>query len=124
MSIGNKIWVISGGHIPLHSTGEEPAFTSRDVLCLLNTHPHEVRVRLTIYYEDKEPVGPYPIELTKNSVRQVRFNDLVDPFPIPLDTNYAAVVESEHPIFVQFTRIDTSGANMAMFSTMAFPADT
>lgn len=123
MSIGHKIWVIAGGQIPLHSNGKEPEYTSRDLVCLLNTG-NATKVKLTIYYEDRPPVGPYKIELAAKCVRHIRFNDLVDPLPFPLDTIYAAVVESESPIVVQFTRMDTGEANRATISTMAFPGDT
>jgi hypothetical protein len=123
MSTGHKIWVIAGGQIPLLSTGKEPGFTSRDVVCILNTG-EATKVNIMIYYEDKPPAGPYRIELKEICVRQVRFNDLVDPLPIPLNTIYAAVIESDNPVLVQFTRMDTGHANKALLSTMAFPGDT
>jgi hypothetical protein len=119
----HKIWVIAGGHIPLSSTGTEPAFTSRDQLCLLNTNAKPATVNIMIYYENDPPTGPYKIELKENCVRQVRFNDLVDPLPVSLDIPFAAVVESDVPIVVQFTRMDTSQSMLAGFSTMAFAAD-
>jgi len=56
-------------------------------------------------------------------VRHVRFNDLIDPQAMPLDTDYACIVESNVPVVVQFARTDTSQAENAIFSTMAFPAD-
>jgi len=36
----------------------------------------------------------------------LRFNDLDDPAPIPRDTDYASVFESDMPIIVQHTRLD------------------
>jgi Uncharacterized protein conserved in bacteria len=51
----------------------------------------------------------------------VRFNDLAHPVPIPVDTDYASVIQSNIPIFVQHTRLDTRQAGNALFSTMAFP---
>jgi hypothetical protein len=53
--------------------------------------------------------------------KHLRFNDLTDPAPIPLDTDYASVIESTHPIVVQHTRLDSRQAENALFSTMAFP---
>lgn len=119
----NNIWVIPAGHIPLQSTGEEPAFTSRDQICILNRNDAPAMITIMIYYENESPAGPYEIELKEKCVRQIRFNDLVNPFPISLDRNFAAVVESNIPIVVQFTRMDTSQAMLAGFTTMAFAGD-
>ena len=124
MKTGHKTWVIPGGHIPLLSTGTEPQFTSRDEICLLNTAAQEVKVTIMIYYEDREPVGPYKIELDAECVRHIRFNDLVDPLPLPLDMDFAAVIRSDVPIVVQFTRMQTGQSSLAGFSTLAFAADT
>lgn len=52
----------------------------------------------------------------------VRFNDLADPEPIPADTDFASVIESDVPIVVQHTRLDSRQAELALLSTMAFPA--
>ncbi len=54
--------------------------------------------------------------------KHLRFNELSDPAPIPLDTDYASVVESTVPIVVQQTRLDSRQAENALFSTVAFPA--
>jgi hypothetical protein len=121
--IGKKIWAIAGGHIPLHSHGHEPEFTSHDKLCILNTTNHEAEIEITIFYADREPIGPYPLTVPARRIRHVRFNDLIDPEAIPLDTDYASVIESNVPIVVQFSRLDTSQGENAMLSTMAYAID-
>ena len=121
-TIGKKTWVIVGGHIPLHSTGHEPECTSFDELCVLNTTDREARLSITIYYADREPVGPYPLKVQPRRTRHVRFNDLIDPQAIPLDTDYAAVVQSSVPVVVQFIRQDTGQAAKALLGTLAFSA--
>ncbi len=50
----------------------------------------------------------------------LRFNDLTDPEPIPLDTDYASVFESDVPIVVQHTRLDSRRAEISLLSTIAF----
>jgi hypothetical protein len=124
MSTGHKTWIIAGGHIPLRSTGDEPEFSSRDELCVLNTNAKPAKIAIMVYHEANPPAGPYKIELKEECVRHIRFNDLVDPLPISLDTGFAAVVTSDVPIVVQFTRMDTSHKMVAGFSTLAFSADT
>lgn len=119
--VGAKVWAIPGGHMPLRSSGAEPRATSCDELCVLNAGHTEVHLQLTLYYEDREPVGPYPLRVAAQRVRHVRFNDLIDPQALPLDTPYAALIVADHPVVVQFTRRDTSQQANAIATTLAFP---
>jgi hypothetical protein len=50
----------------------------------------------------------------------LRFNDLNDPQPIPRDTDYASVFESDVPIILQHTRMDSRHAEVALLSTIAY----
>ncbi|HZD44139.1 MAG TPA: sensory rhodopsin transducer [Methanomicrobiales archaeon] len=118
--IGRTVWVIPGGHIPLKSSGHEPEYTSRDVLCMLNTGDEDAEIRITIYYADREPAGPYPLKVAARRVRHVHFNDLIDPEAMPLDTDYGSIIESTVPIVIQFIRQDTSQAENALFSIIAY----
>ena len=120
-TIGAKVWAIPGGHVPLLSSGQEPRDTSCDELCVLNAGSADTQLQLTIYYSDQAPVGPYPLTVPAQRVRHVRFNDLIDPQALPLDTPYAVVVIADHPVVVQFTRRDTSQAANAIATTLAFP---
>ena len=120
-TIGSKVWAIPGGHMPLLSSGAEPRDTSRDELCVLNAGHFDAHLQLTIYYEEQEPVGPYPLKVAAQRVRHVRFNDLIDPQALPLDTPYAALIVADHPVVVQFTRCDTSQVANAIATTLAFP---
>jgi hypothetical protein len=94
--------------------------TSRDELRLLNAGEKEASVEITVVYTDREPIGPYRIEVEARRVRRVRVNDLIDPLPVPLETDYALTIESTAPIVVQFTRVDTSSAKNAAMGTLAF----
>jgi hypothetical protein len=120
-TIGRTVWAIPGGRIPVRSQGREPEFTSRDELCLLNTGSSEANVEITIFYADRDPVGPYRICVAARRTRIVRINDLIDPEAVPLETDYAGVVESDVPIVVQFNRLDSRQAENAITSTLAYP---
>lgn len=121
-ALGKKVWAIPGGHIPSASTGREPEHVSRDELQVLNTSGDDAELEITLYYADREPVGPYPLVVHPRRVRHVRFNDLIDPEAMPLDTHYACVVNSSVPVVVQFTRVDTSQAENALLGLLAYPA--
>lgn len=120
--IGHLRWVIAEGYIPGASTGPEPAMTSHETACILNLAAQDARVRITLYFADREPVGPYEVLVPARRTRHVRFNDLEEPAPVPRDTDYASLIESDVPIVVQHTRLDSRQAANALLSTMAFPA--
>jgi hypothetical protein len=121
--IGKQQWVIAEGYIPGKSSGEGRAFESHETACILNANDREAKVRITLYFADREPVGPYTIRIPPRRTRHVRFNDLQDPAPVPRDTDYSSVIESDVPIVVQHTRLDSRQAALALLSTMAFPGD-
>jgi hypothetical protein len=92
-------------------------------VCLLNASDRDAHVHITVFYSDREPVGPYRIVAPARRTKHVRFNDLDDPEPIPRDTDYASVIESDVPIVVQHTRLDSRQAENALLSTIAFASN-
>lgn len=114
---GKKIWCFAAGHIPLISHGDEPAFTSHDKIAVLNTSEYEATIRLTIYYENDKAITDHRITVPSNRIRKIRFNDLIDPLPIPLDTPFGFVLESDIEVIVQFSRMNTSSRSVAGFCT-------
>jgi hypothetical protein len=120
--IGHHRWVIADGYIPEGSHGPEPAMTSHETACLLNASASDARVRFTLYFADREPVGPYHVTVAARRTRHVRFNDLDDPAPVPRATDFSCVIESDQPIVVQHTRLDSRQAENALMTTIAYPA--
>jgi len=118
--IGRRRWAIAEGWIPSESTGSDPATMSHETACLLNAGDREARVAITVYFEDREPVGPYRVTVGARRTLHVRLDQLTDPAPIPRDTAYATVVESDVPIVVQHTRLDSRPHANALLSTIAF----
>lgn len=122
-AIGKKRWAIAEGYIPGESTGAGPAFTSHETACLLNAGDTEAKIAITIFFKDREPSGPYRVSVAARRTLHLRFNDLHDPEPIPVDTDYACVIESDVPIVVQHTRLDSRQAELALLSTIAYSSD-
>ena len=120
-SLGRRRWAIPEGYIPGWSHGPEPQFTSHETVCILNTGDRDAHVRITVYFSDREPVGPYEVTVPARRTRHVRFNDLEDPDPIPRDTDFASVIEADTEVVVQHTRLDSRQAENALLSTVAYP---
>jgi hypothetical protein len=121
-SIGRTTWVIAEGYIPGGSSGPEPQMRSHETTCIVNTGDRDARVRITVFFADREPVGPYEVSVPARRTVHQRFTELSDPQPVPRDTDYASVIESDVPIVVQHTRLDSRQAENALMTTIAFAA--
>lgn len=121
--IGRKRWAIAEGYIPEDSTGPAPEMTSHETVCILNAGERDADVRITVFFADREPAGPYRVPVAARRTRHVRFNDLEDPERIPRGTDFASVIESDVPVVCQHTRLDSRQAANALLSTLAYGAD-
>lgn len=119
--LGCRTWVIAEGWIPEESHGPEPAMTSHETACILNTGPADAHIEITVYFADRDPAGPYRVTVPSARTRHLRFNDLTDPEPVPRTTDYSSVLSSDVPVVVQHTRLDSRQAANALLSTVAFP---
>ncbi|MFI6990483.1 sensory rhodopsin transducer [Nonomuraea wenchangensis] len=122
--LGRTTWIIAEGYIPPESTGEGRAFVSHETACMLNTGPVPANVEITLFFPDREPVGPYRVVVPPRRTLHQRFNDLHEPEPVPKGSDYASVIVSDVPIVVQHTRLDSRQPALALLSTIAFPAGT
>ncbi len=120
--IGATHWAIAEGYIPEGSHGPQPQMTSHETACILNTNQNDAQVEITLYFSDRDPVGPYRLTVPAQRTRHIRFNDLQDPAQVPRDTEYASVITADIPIVVQHTRLDSRQAELALLSTVAYPA--
>jgi hypothetical protein len=94
--------------------------TSHETACLLNAGDQDAEVEVTIFFTDREPVGPYRVTVPARRTLHLRFNELDDPEPIPRATPFASVIESRVPVVVQHTRLDSRQAELALLSTIAY----
>lgn len=118
--IGRKHWAIAEGYIPSESSFSDRALISHETACILNAGPVDAQVTITLYFADRDPVGPYQVTVPARRTSHLRFNDLKDPAAVPRDTDYSSVFESDQPIVVQHTRMDTRRAEISLLSTIAF----
>lgn len=121
--IGHRRWAIPEGYIPSGSVSQDHALISHEACCLLNAGDEDANIEITLYFTDREPVGPYKVTLGGRRTLHLRFNDLTDPAPVPRDVSYASVIESSAPIVVQHTRLDSRHPNIALLSTVGYAED-
>jgi hypothetical protein len=90
---------------------------------MLNAGDEDAHVRITLFFTDRDSAGPYDVVVPARRTLHLRFNDLEDPEPVPRDTDYASVIESDVPIVVQHSRLDSRQAELGLLTTIAFAAD-
>ena len=122
-AIGRTRWAIAEGYIPPHSTGNSREMTSHEAACILNAGDQPAQIAITVFFKDREPAGPYRVTVPAMRTLHLRFNDLNDPEPIPRGTDYASVFESDVPVVVQHTRLDSRQAALGLLSTIAYSSD-
>jgi len=120
--IGHRVWAIAEGYIPSKSFSADQDLVSHETVCILNTSNSPALIEISVYFEDRDPVGPYCLSVPAQRTLHLRFNDLNDPAPIPRDTSYASLIRATVPIVVQHTRLDSRDPHIALLSTIAFPS--
>lgn len=119
-AIGSQVWAIPEGYIPSGGIKGGPQLVSHEAACILNAGDSEAQLTITLFFEDREPAGPYHATVGARRTLHLRFNDLADPEPVPRDTNYASLITSTQPVIVQHTRLDSRDPRIALLSTIAF----
>src|SRR5262249_18459954 len=113
-AIGRRRWAIAEGYIPSESCFSDRALISHETACILNAGEADARSATPISCANRDPVRPSRVTVPARRTLHLRFNDLNDPQPIPRDTDYASVFESDVPIIVQHTRLDSRRAEVAL----------
>jgi len=121
--IGHRIWAIPEGYIPGQSVSQQRELVSHEAACILNASDSAAAIEITLYFENRKPVGPYRFTVDGQRTRHLRFNDFQVPEPVPRDTPYSSVIRSNVPIIVQHTRLDSRDPHIALLTTIAFPVE-
>jgi hypothetical protein len=120
-TIGQRRWAIAEGYLPSHGSGPEMA--SHETACILNAADRDAHVAITVFFADREPAGTYRVTVPSRRTLHLRFDELDDPEPVPRGTDFASVLESDAPVVVQHTRLDSRQAENALMTTTAFAAE-
>jgi len=116
---GKRQWFVPDTFLPADSSH---GATSHEAACLLNTGSHEAHLRFTFFFEDRDPIGPVELRLEARRTRHIRLDDpaSIGGVEIPRGVPYAYAVESDVPIVLQHSRLDTSAGAYTLFTTMGY----
>lgn len=116
---GEKLWYIPDGYIPEVSSGQ---LTSHESICVLNTASEDALLRISIYFEDREPMEDIMVVVAARRTKHIRTSSLhQEGTLIPVGVPYAIEVQSDIPIIVQYSRLDSTQSENALMSVMAHP---
>ncbi|MBR4203937.1 MAG: hypothetical protein IKQ92_00495 [Clostridia bacterium] len=119
---GKKTWLIPDTY--LDSISKNPN-VSHEAICVINTSDTDAEIKLTLFFEDRDPRTDFSSFCAAGRTHHIRMDKLrnANGEPIPRDTPYAVLVESNTPIVVQYSRLDTSAAEMALMTTIAYAVE-
>ncbi len=119
---GRKTWLIPDTYLNSVSNG---ANVSHEAICVINTSDVDAEITFTLFFEDRDARTGFSSQCKAGRTHHIRMDKLrgADGEPIPRDTPYAVLAESNTPIVVQYSRLDTSAAEMALMTTIAYPVD-
>lgn len=111
-------WYIPDAFYPGVSSGT--TYVSHEAVCFLNETTEDATAELTLYFEDRDKMTGFSAKIPAERTVHLRLDKIVnaDGKKIPQDTPYAIVIESAAPLKVQYTRVDTTQAELAISTTM------
>lgn len=103
---------------PVKDQGE---YLGHEAISILNTGIEPVKVYMTLYFEDREKLEGFVLEVPAERTIHFHTYDLKnqDGIGIPRGVGYAAVLECDSPITVQYARVDVTQPELAIATTMA-----
>jgi hypothetical protein len=121
MSAESTTWLVPDGWMPPRGTGE---VEGHEAICVLNIGDQDAAVTLTFYFEDRDPDVVGPLACGARRTRHFRLDaaDEIDGYVLAPETPYALVIETDVPVTVQHTRVDTRSPKLALMTSTAVAA--
>ncbi len=112
-----KKWLIPDAYYPSSKNGE---YVSHEAVCFLNVSDKDAVADITLYFEDRPKLSGFRAVIPAERTVHCRMDKIKNSEGqgVPTDTPYAIYIESEADLAVQYTRLDTTQAELALATTM------
>lgn len=124
---GKTTWMIPDTYLQKkeNSRSSDPADRSHEAICVLNTSDNDAHIALTLFFEDREPNTAFTSFCGARRTHHIRLDKIRDKDGngIPEGVPYAILLQSTAPVVVQYSRLDTSAAEMALMTTIAYAVE-
>ncbi len=119
---GHTHWYVPDAFLPSESSN---GHVSHESICLLNIGDADAEVVITVYFADQDPRVSSPLILPAHRNLHLRTNEpeRVGGLRIPMDVPYAIAVSSSLPMFVQYSRLDTTGGAYTLMTVIPSGTD-
>jgi len=122
MRTGKKVWLIPDGFRP-----EEGSYSERghEALMILNAADEPADIRMTVFFENRDPIIGKHITVGPRRVRGLRTNKLedLDGFVPNYHEKYALLFESNVDITIQYGVLDPTDLPMHLYTVMGYPIE-
>ena len=119
---GKRIWFFPDGDRP--PFGDSP-LKGHESIVVLNPNKGQAVIKITFYYEDREPVTTDEIVVEAERVCCMKTHEekyFKDKTQLT-GTQYALKVEGSIPVIVQYGRLDSRQTNLAYYTVMGSATD-
>jgi hypothetical protein len=119
---GKKTWLIPDTFLNSVSKNDQ---LSHEAICVINTSDIDAQIKLTLFFEDREVDTSFVSQCGACRTHHIRMDKIrnAEGRGIPHDIPYAVLIESNTPIVVQYSRLDTSRSEMALMTTIGYAVD-
>lgn len=116
---GARVWLVPDGFIPEESSGSQE---SHEAICVLNTSERDARLSISFYFEDRDSVKNLSVTVPAERTRHIRI-DGIENVEMPRGVPYSIRVESDVPVIVQHSRMDTTQPALSLMTAIAHPVE-
>jgi hypothetical protein len=119
--LGRARRAFGDGDLP--APGERGPY-GHESLFRFNPNVHPAAVRLTVYFDNREPEPDVRVTVDAERVRCLRLDQMIGQRGFRVRYGqYALLVESDQPIIAQIGRLDVRQPNLAYCTVMGFPLE-
>jgi len=120
MEEGKNIWLFPDGELPEQDKGSP--YQAHEALIILNTSDKKAKIKMDVYFSDKNPIEGIDLEVNPKRVKCFRLDkpEEIQEVKIPRHVQYALRIESNTKVVATFGRLDTSSEKLAYYVGAAF----
>jgi len=115
---GKTDWLIPDMYWPEITTPGH--YVSHEAIFVLNVNDKDANLTVTFYFEDREPIVKEGLKCGARRTNHIRMDKLG---AVEMGVPYAALVHSDVPVVVQYSRLDTTQAENGLITTIAFAVE-
>lgn len=116
---GKKLWVFPDLELPPKGSHE---LEGHESIIVLNMNDVPANLKITLYFDNREPVCGITATVMENRVRCLRPGNPSDMCGVNVERcrQYAMRLQSDVPVVVQYVRLDTRDQPMAFYTVMGY----